>query len=206
MTGWQFLAREHSSSAFPTTMTECIALASPTLSTYLNCMVVSCHHNIGCRRWETTKHGWEIFAHCCVLHWFVGQKTVPFHTLTNTPIFHMASSSSTYRAFAATFKAMEAPFFRRETALQLPGQWFPREYTIPEEFVAKEDLHRGKKKSINAVDKDDDTVPMLNLPPPPHQGRPLQRVHPTRAPHLRSESATGQGGALPFCRRRQRPG
>jgi hypothetical protein len=67
------------------------------------------------------------FAHCCVLHWFGGQKVVPFHTLTNTPIFHMASSSSTYRAFAATFKAMEAPFFWMETALQLPGQRFPRE-------------------------------------------------------------------------------
>ncbi len=82
---------------------------------------------------------------------------VPFHTSTITPIFHMASSSSTYR-FAATFKAMEAPFFWRETALQLPGQRFPREYIIPEEFVAEEDLHQGKKKSINVVDKDDNTV------------------------------------------------
>ncbi len=81
------------------------------------------------------------FAHCCVLHWFGGQKTVPFHTLTITPIFHTASSSSTYRAFAATFKVMEAPFFWRETALQLPGQRFLREYIIPEKFVAKEDLH-----------------------------------------------------------------
>jgi hypothetical protein len=32
------------------------------------------------------------FAYCCILHWFGGQKTVPFHTLTNTPIFHTASS------------------------------------------------------------------------------------------------------------------
>jgi hypothetical protein len=58
------------------------------------------------------------FAHCCVLHWFGGQKMVPFHTLTNTPIFHTASSSSTYRAFAATFEVMEALFFWRKTALQ----------------------------------------------------------------------------------------
>ncbi len=107
------------------------------------------------------------FVHCCVLHWFGGQKTVPFQTSTNTPIFHMASSSSMYRAFAATFEGMEAPFFWRETALQLPGQRFPREYIIPEEFMAKEDLHQGKKKSINAVDEDDDTVCMLNLRPPP---------------------------------------
>jgi hypothetical protein len=48
------------------------------------------------------------FAHCCILHWLGGKKTVPFHTSTNTPIFHMASSSSTYRTFAATFEAMEA--------------------------------------------------------------------------------------------------
>jgi hypothetical protein len=103
------------------------------------------------------------FVHCCVLHWFRAQKTVPFHTSTNMPIFHMASSSSTYRAFAATFEAMEAPFFWRETALQLPGQRFPREYIILEEFVAEEDLHQGKKKSINMVDEDDDTVHTLNL-------------------------------------------
>jgi hypothetical protein len=112
------------------------------------------------------------FVHCCILHWFGGQKRVPFHTSTNTPIFHTASSSSTYRAFAAPFKAMEAPFFQRETALQLPGQWFPREYIIPEEFVAKEDLHQGKKKSINEVDKDDDTVHTSNLPPPPVEEDP----------------------------------
>jgi hypothetical protein len=60
----------------------------------------------------------ENFAHCCILHWFGEQKTVLFHTLTNTPIFHTASSSSMYRAFVATFEAMEAQFFWRETALQ----------------------------------------------------------------------------------------
>jgi hypothetical protein len=87
------------------------------------------------------------FAHCCILHWCGGQKTVPFHTSTNMPIFHTASSSSMYRAFAAIFEAMEALFFWRETALQLPGQRFPREYIIPEEFMAKEDLYQGKKKS-----------------------------------------------------------
>jgi hypothetical protein len=51
---------------------------------------------------------------------------------------------------------MEAPFFWREAALQLPGQRFLREYIIPEEFMAEEDLHQGKKKSIDTVDKDDD--------------------------------------------------
>jgi hypothetical protein len=80
------------------------------------------------------------FAHCCVLHWFGDQKTVPFHTSTNTLIFHTASSSSMYTAFVATFEAMEAPFFRRETDLQLPGQWFPREYITPEDLFHDQHL------------------------------------------------------------------
>ena len=81
------------------------------------------------------------FAHCCILHWLGGKKTVPFHTSTNTPIVHTDSSSSRYRTFAATFEAMEAPFFQRETTLQMPRPQLPREYVIPKEFVAKEDLH-----------------------------------------------------------------
>jgi hypothetical protein len=113
------------------------------------------------------------FVHCCILHWLGGKKTVPFHALTNTPIFHMASSSSTYRAFAATFEAMEAPFFRRETTLQLPGPRFPREYIISKEFVAKKDLHQGEKKSVDTVNKDDDTVCTSNLPSPLVEGDPF---------------------------------
>jgi len=67
---------------------------------------------------------------------------------------------------------MEAPFFRRETTLQLPRPRFPREYLIPEEFVAEEDLHRGEKKSVDAANKDDDTVRTSNLPPPPVEENP----------------------------------
>jgi hypothetical protein len=63
-------------------------------------------------------------------------------------------------------KAMEAPFFGRETALQLPEPRFPREYIILKEFVAEEDLHQGKKDSVDAVDKDDNTVHTSNSPPP----------------------------------------
>ncbi len=58
---------------------------------------------------------------------------------------------------------MEAPFFQRETTLQLPGPWFPREYVIPKEFVAKEDLHQGEKKSVDAAHEKDDTD--LSSPP-----------------------------------------
>jgi hypothetical protein len=97
---------------------------------------------------------------------------IDIHTSTNTPIFHMASSSSTYRSFAATFETMEAPFFQRETTLQLPGPWFPRENVIPEEFVAKEDLHQGEKKSVDAANEKDDTDCISNLPSSPVEEDP----------------------------------
>ncbi len=112
------------------------------------------------------------FAHCCILHWLRGKKTVHFHTSTNTPIFYTDSFSSTYRTFAATFEAMEEHFFWRETTLQLPIPQLPREYVILEEFVAKEDLHQGEKNSVNAANGDDGTVCTSNLPSPPMKEGP----------------------------------
>jgi hypothetical protein len=47
----------------------------------------------------------------CVLNWRGGKKTVPFQPMTNVPVFYTASSSRSYPAFAATFKAMEALYF-----------------------------------------------------------------------------------------------
>jgi hypothetical protein len=75
----------------------------------------------------------------CVLNWRGGgKKTVPFDPSTNTPIFTTAPSSRAYRAFATTFEALEAPYYRKETVLQ-----YPRHYLMddepelaPEEFVA----------------------------------------------------------------------
>jgi hypothetical protein len=97
----------------------------------------------------------------------------------------MASSSSTYRSLAATFITMEVPFVQRETTLQLPGPWFPREYVIPEEFVAKEDLHQGEKKSVDAANEKDDTDCISNLPS-------LQ----LRRTHLTSPSAEGPSPSI----------
>jgi hypothetical protein len=53
-----------------------------------------------------------------------------------------------YHAFAATFEAMEAPFFQRETFLQVPCCMLQKEDAkiTPEEFVAEEDFHFGKRK------------------------------------------------------------
>jgi hypothetical protein len=47
----------------------------------------------------------------CVLNWRGGKKTVPFQPTTNVLVFYTASSSRSYCAFAATFEAMEAPYF-----------------------------------------------------------------------------------------------
>jgi hypothetical protein len=78
-----------------------------------------------------------------------------------------------YQAFAGTFEALEAPYFQRDTVIQIPGHRLLREDAeiTPEELIAKEDLHLGatKKKSleVDEVDEDDDTVCTSNLPPPP---------------------------------------
>jgi hypothetical protein len=55
----------------------------------------------------------------CVLNWHRGgKKTVLFDPTMNTPIFITAPSSRAYRAFATTFEALEAPYYRKETVLQ----------------------------------------------------------------------------------------
>ncbi len=61
------------------------------------------------------------FDDCCILFWDEGQKTVPFNTTTNVPTFFTNPSLRTYQTFAATTEACEAPFFQRETVLQVPG-------------------------------------------------------------------------------------
>jgi hypothetical protein len=112
-------------------------------------------------------------AHHCILQWADGRKTVPYNKCSNTPIFYTVSSSRAYQAFAGMFEALEAPFFQRETVIQIPGCRLLREDAeiTPEEFVAKEDLHCGatKKKSseVDEVDKDNNTVCTSNIPPPP---------------------------------------
>jgi hypothetical protein len=112
-------------------------------------------------------------AHHCILQWADGRKTVPFNKSSNMPIFYTFSSSCAYQAFTGTFKALEAPFIQRETVIQIPGRRLLREEAeiTPEEFIAKEDLHRRatKKKSleVDEVDEDNGTVCTSNLPPPP---------------------------------------
>jgi hypothetical protein len=64
--------------------------------------------------WMELKRQWP---YDCVLHWKGGKKTIPHQPSTNMPVFYTASSSMCYRAFASTFEAMEASFFRQEKVL-----------------------------------------------------------------------------------------
>ncbi len=60
--------------------------------------------------------------------------------------------------FNAKFEAMEALFFERETVLQVPRRTLLREdaQIAPEEFVAEEDLHHGKRKRLIDVKVNED--------------------------------------------------
>ncbi len=119
------------------------------------------------------------FDDCCILFWNAGQKTVPFSTRTNAPTFFTAPSSRTYQTFAATFEACEAPFFQRETVLQVPGCALLRENAVitPEEFVAEEDFHHGNRKQVidDKVNKDDETICTSNVPDSPDETATLDK-------------------------------
>jgi hypothetical protein len=65
---------------------------------------------------------------------------------------------------------MEAPFFQRETVLQVPGCTLLREDAkiTPEEFVAEQDFHHGNRESLigDKVNTDDKTICMSNVHDP----------------------------------------
>jgi hypothetical protein len=65
---------------------------------------------------------------------------------------------------------MEAPFFQRETVLQVPGHTLLMEDAkiTPEEFSAGEDFHNDKRKGLidDEVNKDDETKCTSNVPDP----------------------------------------
>ena len=117
----------------------------------------------------------------CVLNWHgVGKKTVLFDPTTNTPIFTTAPSSRAYRAFATTFEALEAPYYRKETVLQYPGCYPAMEdepALVPEEFVAEENLNYDKKMSVDeGVELDDEMVKTSNLPAPSNDVLPSEAI------------------------------
>jgi hypothetical protein len=99
--------------------------------------------------------------------------------MTNVPTFFMAHSLHTYRTFAATFEACGAPFFQRETVLQVPGCTLLRDHSkiTPEEFVAEKDFHQGYRKQLidNKVNKDDKKLCTSNVPDPPDKTAALDK-------------------------------
>ncbi len=74
----------------------------------------------------------------CVLTWRGSKKTVPFQPTTNMPVFYTAFFSRSYCTFAATFEAMESPYFQREKVLEFPGRRDLMDNIVPEEFVAED--------------------------------------------------------------------
>jgi hypothetical protein len=56
--------------------------------------------------------------------------------------FSTAPSSCAYHAFALTFKALEAPYFCRETVLQFPGCRYTENKSalVPEKVFAEENI------------------------------------------------------------------
>ncbi len=63
--------------------------------------------------------------------------------MTNMPVFYTASYSWSYRAFAASFKAMEALYFRRKKVLEYPGRrdLMDNIKLVSDEFIAEENLN-----------------------------------------------------------------
>ena len=103
-----------------------------------------------------------------------------FDPSTNTPIFTTAPSSSAYHTFAATFEALEATYYQKETVFQYPGRYPAMDDEpplVPEEFVAEENLNYDKKMSVDeGVESDDKTVKTSNLPAPPNDVLPSKVI------------------------------
>jgi len=117
----------------------------------------------------------------CVLNWHGGgKKTVLFDPTTNTPIFTTAPSSRAYCAFATTFEALEAPYYRKETVFQYPGHYpamDDKPALVPEEFVAEENLNYDKNMSVDeGVESDNEPVKISNLPAPPDDELPSKAI------------------------------
>jgi len=140
--------------------------------------------------WMELKRQWP---YDCVLHWNGGKKTIPHQPSSNVPVFYTASSSTRYRAFAATFEAMEASFFQREKVLQFPGRRDLMDDIDPVEFVAEENLNYRKNEMSEdeGVNEDDETIKTSNVPSPvATEEPPSEALHSgplTFDPHPREE-------------------
>ena len=124
--------------------------------------------------WEANRTWMENHWDKCVLLWGGGRfrRSIPHSPTTNTPSFHTATALKTFRAFAATFEACEASFFRREHVLQIPGL---REQPDPDEFIADKNIRLQEFDDATKVREDDDKTirtsnVTVNSPPPTPDG------------------------------------
>ncbi len=86
-----------------------------------------------------------------------------------------------YRAFATTFRALKANFFRLENVLQFSGHRHAVDEPdlIPEEFVAEENVNYCKNMSASeGVNADDKRVKTSNLLLPPQDAEPSKVILP----------------------------
>jgi hypothetical protein len=115
--------------------------------------------------WMELKRQWP---YNCVFNWKGGKKTIPHQPSTNVPVFYTASSSTRYRAFAATFEAMEASFFQREKVLQYPSRRDMIDDIDPAEFIAEENLNYMEKETSKdeGLNEDHETIKTSNVPFP----------------------------------------
>jgi hypothetical protein len=80
---------------------------------------------------------------------------------------YLVSSLLAYRAFAATFEAIEVSFFCREHVLQVPGLCqLERNAPNKQEFVAKENLNFDGDKPREIIRHDDKTTKASNVTSP----------------------------------------
>ena len=107
--------------------------------------------------------------HGCWLVWNNGKATkfVPLDANTNTPIFKTAPGSFNYRAFEATYCAMDAAFANRQTVtfdnlLRSRGrpQHDPAEFTASEQFNVLSDYEKQQNEGVSS---DDATIHTNNL-------------------------------------------
>ncbi len=104
---------------------------------------------------------------------------MPYNPLSSMLIVYMASSLHAYCAFATTFKALEANFFRWEKVLHFPGHGctIDEPNLVPEEFVAEENANYCKDLSASeGANGDNRMVKTSNLPLPPQEEEPFRVI------------------------------
>jgi hypothetical protein len=107
---------------------------------------------------------------------------------------YSASSSLAYRAYATTFEALRATYFRREHVLQFPGHR-RRDSLDEREFIAKENVNYEKDK-LTSTDKEASNDPSKTA----QEGSPTHTITLLLAQSLRYKMSWQQGIRFPSGR------